>query len=731
MNLRMRFDWRTEEEAEWQHEEPDLPARDRRFRFVLTVAALAIVTAIALLRFGELQAEAIRESAREEVAAANDLLLHAAGKRDEELLNSLWGGGEAWRAERQLMLDSGLIFDRRTAALDRQPGQTLQREVSLAPGLRQALVTVTLSYTGFVRHTGLQPVSLRYPMRYEKREARWLWVPYGDAYWDSWVTEDRDGLEVIYPARDAALATRLANDLREPLRRICGAVADCPQRQKMTLRFTRDRETLLSPLVEDSTDAGRLMISVPTPTVMGTPEQEAGYQALPGAYLRLLARALLAYEPQQEGPNHLQFQAGVLQRLLWELGATGWPPNVPLPPQTGAESGVNEDVWAFCVAGADEASTLYRYRTVPGSWEGVLQLADITAMASPGAVDGILLQRRPAASSGFGPQILYWSGERQVAVLPDLWLDSVGDNQPVVRALDLHGREVALWFGDGSGCSSARCELPRVSGHGVTWSPGGDFTLARRQPEGSRSPPASDDMLFLTDRRGNVLSHLKHGYSAFWLDDTTYGFVQTPLEPAAEGGDYAVVTGDVESANPRLLVSAGALRSRLPANARGRRIRFFIRDVVFHPAHPQTLFLFASSFRPPSLAAPDDRLFLFAIDRHTGEPELKLSLSGLRAGGAPGISASGRWLSFYGASSGKEGGVVYLYDLQAQALTAVNLPSGPLFEGLVPILDWSDGADRLLVADGGRLRVISPDSGEEQILVPPHPGCTYAAWAGS
>ena len=96
----MRFDWRSEQEDEWQTEVPAATARTRHFRFLLSLAMLALVVAVALFRFGELRAEAVQESTREEVVAASDLLRDAAAQGDRELLDSLWGGGHAERADR-------------------------------------------------------------------------------------------------------------------------------------------------------------------------------------------------------------------------------------------------------------------------------------------------------------------------------------------------------------------------------------------------------------------------------------------------------------------------------------------------------------------------------------------------------------------------------------------------------------------------------------------------------
>lgn len=727
----MRFDWRSEQEDEWQTEVPAATARTRHFRFLLSLAMLALVVAVALFRFGELRAEAVQESTREEVVAASDLLRDAAAQGDRELLDSLWGGGHAERADRQLMFDPGLLFDRQIVGLERRASAAIRRQVTLAPDLQRALVTVTLPYSGFVPGAGLQAVSLQHSMRYEKRDGRWLWIPYGDEYWGPRVTEERDDLQVIFHERDAVLATQLADDIGQPLRVICENLGTCSSPEIATLHFVPERARLLSPLAEVSAGTGRLTITVPTPTLMGRPEQERDYEALRGSYMWLLVRAFLAKEPRREELNSGLFRTGVYQRLLWELGLLPWPPQASPPSQATEEGGVNEDIWTLCVAGSRETNTLYRYRSASDLWESILQSDELTAVAFPDALEGFLLQRQPAASSGSRPQIVYWRGTQQIAVLPDLWLGAASENRPVVRAYDLQHHPLALWFGDGSKCTGKGCDVLQIPGNSATWSAGGDYALVRRQPEGSRSPPASDDMLFLTDGSGNPLIPLEHGYSAFWLDDTTFGYVRTPLESFTGGGDYAVMLGAVDGPRPRLLISAGELSDLLPDDARGRRFRFFIGDVFFHPTYPQRLFLLASSYQPSLSTQQDNWHFLFSIDVGSADPELLLALEGVTVGGAAVFSNNGRWLSFYGADSGREEPVVYLYDVQKDALAEVPLSSDPLRIGVAPVLDWSDETDRLLVAGRGPLRIIPPEGGKEQTVVPPHPGCTFAGWAGS
>lgn len=724
----MRFDWRTEEESEWQGEDTESASRGRRMRFVVTVAMLAVVAGLSLFRFSELQAEAMREDTLAEITAANDLLKDAVGRGDGELLDSLWGGGQEWRAERQLMLDSGLLFDRRSAGLDRRPSEMIPRQVTLDPDLQQAFVTVTLPYSGFVPGAGLQPVSLQHFMRYEKRDARWLWVPHGNKYWGPWLAEERGDLKVLFPERDASLVAPLADDLRRPLRAICDSLHNCPNRKKMTLRFAPDPARLLSPLLEVSAGTRPITITVATPTLMGKPENDTDYEALLGSYVRLLVRAFFANGAQPEDPNGALFRTGVYQRLLWELDLVPWPPQAS---QSAEQVTVKEDVWALCVSGAGEANTLYLQRPATGEWETILQSEDITAMASPDGLDGHLLQRQPANSYRSRPQILYWRGRQQIAVLPGLWLASASGNRPVASAIDSQRRLLALWFGGGSACGGDRCDFPRVYGNSVTWSEDGDRALVRRQPEGSRSPPASDDMLFLTDGNGDPLTSLEHGYSAFWLDATTYGYVRTPLDSSAEGGEYAVMIGDVDDPSPRLLVSAGELRELLPEDSIGRRFRFFIRDALFHPAHPHSIYLSASSYRPSPTSVRNSWHFLFRVDVDSGDAEILEALAEVTASGAPRFSNSGQWISFYGSASGGEDRFVYLYDLQNEMLSEVPLGSSPLFTSSVPTLDWSEQADRLLVADGGLLRIISPERDGDQALVPPYPGCTFAAWAGS
>jgi hypothetical protein len=127
-----------------------------------------------------------------------------------------------------------------------------------------------------------------------------------------------------YPARDEVLAQRLALDLDTALAALC-ANPDftCPENLHVQVEFSTDPATLTADYASAVfVDDGRLF-RLPTPTLVGLPQDETGYQVMARGYavqvLLPIMRQLAGIVPGEDG---LFVQAW----LDWHLARSGLRP---------------------------------------------------------------------------------------------------------------------------------------------------------------------------------------------------------------------------------------------------------------------------------------------------------------------------------------------------------------------------------------------------------------------
>ena len=344
-------------------------------------------------------------------------------------------------------------------------------------------------------------------------------------------------MRLTYPARDADLSQRLADDLNQQIGQLCRTLA-CPPDFQLELRFTRDEDALWR-LQERPQNSLRQIINLtalyqmwlPTPTQVGLPVDESGYQALRQGYANWMATRMVA-----------QFQDWSAVELDAYLASQGL--HVPYPvsyqpyptPELALLDPPDQDVLALCET---DKPYLYRYDVAAASWS----LDPANTLWSQSQLSWQRVQFRPLPDDAsllfwFEPRIerqiqhqyWHWTGETgfllwktPFAFPPDLWAKMLPAPDPANRYLPLvypilDAEQEATFVYNRLAWDGL--QEPRLEGGSFferpIWSPDLNFALLMGANGG----------LAHTDAEGTYRVSLGQGSSPFWLDEDTFGYVR-------------------------------------------------------------------------------------------------------------------------------------------------------------------------------------------------------------
>lgn len=326
------LDWQTEEEAGWDDPPPPPPPPPRRPRrwpwLLLIMAAIALAAYLAVTRVQQ-RVTAAAANVEADVRAGDQLLYSALQAGDDELLRGRLSGRDAAWTDTQLVLaqerlalgDAARLF-----GLMPRPGARTIFTVTLSPELDEALVTVDQRYVLTTTNQLTQSVTLRQELIYRPGAAGWLLSPPADenAYWGTWYASSGRYLTVQYPGRDAAFAERLALDLDAQISVLCRRVTCAPD-YHVLLRLERNHASLLRLSDPRFLLDGDNDISLPAPSLVGLPVDDASYQALSRAYAALVTQATIVRLTEWECCARVAFYRAFLAWELRALGLQPWP----------------------------------------------------------------------------------------------------------------------------------------------------------------------------------------------------------------------------------------------------------------------------------------------------------------------------------------------------------------------------------------------------------------------
>jgi len=421
-----------------------------------------------------------------------------------------------------------------------------------------------------------------------------------------------------------------------------------------------------------------------------------------------------------------------------EVGASAQAPPAPWP---------EEALQLICRQPGAPHAALYRY-SLPD--ESLRRERDLEPVEDPILVglpgrDGVVVASRNIEERGRLPFI--WRDGRATAItfgresgpalipLPP----SVGSESLLFFLNSLSVMPLYALVSPSRCASRAKCAAEALPGMPTTSPDGRRTLLAVGEPT-----PLSDDRhqplpLYLGDSEGIPERFLGRGWSPFWLDEDTFGYVA----PQPDANGQRVILRD---APPALLEEPGSAPSTPPP---GRRIVLSSDDLRLFDGVNGSVGVVIDHVLPSSI---DDDLFIITTNPfRTDELSLVIVYNLSRRELSPGFSFTGRPLAYrssYGFSPDGRWLVVSVFQTPAGAgraavwdvyLHAVHTPATGRATRVYTVradnswpalwlLDWSADGQWLALVTDGYVRLIAPNHDYSSPLILPDLACTAAAW---
>lgn len=731
------FDWKSGDD-EWVEEGTAVtPVPSSRFRLkgrgVLALAALALLVVVGLglaYRQATMQVTAVTNALEQEVMAADRLLVETAVAGDNDLFTAFLSRSPEW-ADAQIRLQTrGSLFDRPPMGLwldtraDLFAGEFLSStQFIFSPDLNSAELRMTMPYVTLDEAGQMQPLLLQRTAVYRLQNNGWLLAEPDKTFWGDYVHEERPYLDLITPTRDREIAARLADDLNDWINRICNDI-NCPNQFALQLRLSNNPNSLLdiySPIRFSTTYLGgqqTTRLSLPAPTLVGLPLDEAGYQVLLRGYATHLARGLLnayAFEPPAlsgliSSPDMDEMLAAWDLFTPWPTGynpvRAAEPPPIPLPDQ---------DIVMLCQG--SRAPNLFRYDAATETWfdlplttEGA---AGFYLIPFPGG-QGVAMVVGPSVRDGLFRVIWLHDGRERLLFTTDVW--------PYIHAItELEPGRFLLNYGvdftDGNGTTRTRYEAVEIMAavcddescpvqpftKWVQPSPDGRYTLITVPDESQRQ------IYSVGNATGEEIATLEHAYNPVWLDGRTLAYVQSiPSgdlnEPAETSLTTAVMSedGTVQIEHRLTMDHIRAALPGLPSNS-----QMYIATITPYPTtQPEQLFLSIFDWQGNAL----QRGYLLQYDWQKHEWAILDNAPASHPWWA--IQQHGRYLSLgvYGLSSYE----VHLYDVPDQRWQVFDGGEPRFLSG--DLLSWSDDGRWFIVLESGLVRLVAPEYEYQKLL---------------
>ncbi len=354
--MSQRFDWRSEDDRDWEVEDArDRPAkstRTQRRRWLLIGTVTFLILSASLLSFrqvGHYLGETAME-ADEEILSSNDLVLKAARDVDLEILASLLSGRDLiWAAGQLELLEAGLMFDRKPFGLEWLSREPPVSEVTVSPAIDRADVITHLKYSLASGPEKSETITLKHLLHYRRSNDRWLLSPPLKEYWGPTVSEEGYYLSIWFPESDSIIGKRLAIDLEGLLAALCHLdnVDACQLEFPFQLKLVTDPASIVQIRNPESRIIGTLTLELPAPSLIGLPEDEAGYRSLYRAYGERIVSAVVAEQIGWQCCSQMLIYQALLDKQLSRLGLIPFPLTVDHYRQALNEPLVLSDlIWA-------------------------------------------------------------------------------------------------------------------------------------------------------------------------------------------------------------------------------------------------------------------------------------------------------------------------------------------------------------------------------------------------
>jgi hypothetical protein len=336
-----KFDWKTEEDFDWDNFQEDPPSKkfpDNRKRWLTILGIALILSALGAFLYYQVDQRIENNTAamRSDVISSYNLLRLAELEQDDELFFSLLSGrNDSWTTAQHKLFQLQSLRDRQPFGLKVLPLDTTEPDekntptITFSPDLLVADVATLLPYEINIGNGLTETLTLQENVQYRLGRERWLLAPPDQEFWGPEESLDGSRIKLTYAQRDKELAERLLPDLDRKLDEMCSTLVDfeCENNLLLHLILSTDPQTLVNisrPNAAVPTGQG-LEINLPTPTIVGIPQDEVGYQALFRGYAALMATALLSQQSGYECCQKLPFQQALIDYQLSQIALKPWP----------------------------------------------------------------------------------------------------------------------------------------------------------------------------------------------------------------------------------------------------------------------------------------------------------------------------------------------------------------------------------------------------------------------
>lgn len=738
-----KFDWQADEEEEWDDLRPETGVDDRsNLRWLGWLMGLIIIAAVAgaavfLLNRRVYEAVTLTEK---EVLATHELLLGAVEDDDYELFTSLLSERpRAWFELQPKLLRSRLFWGR--TALSLEPGvmgtaTESVLTVDLNSELRQAEVAQTRPFLVATAGGISNTVFLERTFLYERSDLGWHLAPLEDdaAFWDGWERWEGDVLTLIYPGRDEEIGRRLASELDDLISALCADQAlDCPTEFRFELKLDRNEQALVR-LSEDY-DTVRILVrqgkgtlTLPAPSVVGRPMDEAGYQALAQGYAAWLGAVFVNdFASEQPGEG-----LATIETLLAEHDLQLPPEPKPLMPALSSaalpDGGIRppHDILMLCTGGNQQR--FLRFKVAEAEWaEELLFKAETPGVGNSFPqpnfhrlpdYSGVLVTFAEGQDEDITWQTYLWrDGQKQLWLeheeLPHFWSPRFFDigNPPqesmngYYYSIENNRAMIDSWWLDVEACQEGSCRRTESDGAPL-WSPDGGRTLL------TVMAPFDQPQLHLGDHLGRSLQNLGSGLPVSWVDEETYVYLHQQIpgvtDPTQRGIWKELVLGKIGSEDKQVLIDATDLKTGIAKERTSYQLGI-VTAVPYKDGWLVAVRELGSDFKTGS--------YLFFFQPQTGEltvvleNEMEIILPPLL------VNVGGPYLA---VSALREDDFLlrFLDPEDGQIVFRANR---------FPV-DWSADGQWLLFVEERQLRVAAPFYNFEWTIEHDLPGCQSAVW---
>ncbi|MEM7117308.1 MAG: hypothetical protein AAF614_33045 [Chloroflexota bacterium] len=334
----MSFDWQTEEDVRWDDEplaEPTPPKKPRRWRrwLLVLLVVLVLIGGGAWYAYQQVneRLEEVSQRTEEEILASHNLIQTAVSNSDIDLFISFLSGREPeWAFGAEEAVRKSSFLDRPALGLVWQPmaeGSNNLMVQNVSANLNSAEISYEQQFAIDIGNGLTETVTLDMLDTYRLGPNRWLLAPPEAEFWGDNLVHRGQRLHLNYPDRDKEIGRRLGVDLDEKLQEACNRLPglNCTSDLRLTVHLTSNPSTLAANFGADVLFYDLDDIRLPTPTLVGLPQDEPGYQVLLRGYSVQLVSALIAASAEWECCRHVHYYQPLLDYQLVQLGLKAWP----------------------------------------------------------------------------------------------------------------------------------------------------------------------------------------------------------------------------------------------------------------------------------------------------------------------------------------------------------------------------------------------------------------------